>query len=264
MLELARGKAFEDLGWFDKAMAAYDAAGEARVRAAPFDLGRFGKSVDTLIAVFDGKALARAYPGASDDTAPVFVLGMPRSGTTLCEHILGSHPDIACPGELQFWMARGPTLARSGPNSLEGTWFDALVFLLLLLDGIGRTAPRPGPPSIPRSGLAPKNRCPTKLFLRPADTRAMWIAVLPFIHYPYHLRDPNTSVGLKMNILNEIGQSHALCIFSLSLCLSSGPARLFPSSRRISPNTILSCDTLHVSKHHVIFAFPRRLFSGFQ
>lgn len=143
MLELARGKAFEDLGWFDKAMAAYDAAGEARVRAAPFDLGRFGKSVDTLIAVFDGKALARAYPGASDDTAPVFVLGMPRSGTTLCEHILGSHPDIACPGELQFWMARGPTLARSGPNSLEGTFVaDTVASYLQYLGGISGSAKR--------------------------------------------------------------------------------------------------------------------------
>jgi tetratricopeptide (TPR) repeat protein len=143
MLELARGKAFEDLGRYEKAMAAFDAAGEARARLAPFDLERFSKSVDTLIAGFDGQALARNYPGASNDTAPVFVLGMPRSGTTLCEHILGSHPDVACPGELQFWTAQGPTLARSGPNSLEGTFVaDTAAFYLQYLRGISGSAAR--------------------------------------------------------------------------------------------------------------------------
>jgi tetratricopeptide (TPR) repeat protein len=143
MLELARGKAFEDLGRHDKAMAAFDAAGEARARLAPFDLDRFSKSVDTLIAGFDGKALARAYPGASNDSAPVFVLGMPRSGTTLCEHILGSHPDVACPGELQFWTVQGPSLARTGPNSLEGTFVaDTAAFYLRYLRGISASATR--------------------------------------------------------------------------------------------------------------------------
>jgi tetratricopeptide (TPR) repeat protein len=143
MVQLARGKAFEDLGCYDKAMAAFDAAGEARARLAPFDLERFSKSVDTLIAGFDGKALARAYPGASNDAAPVFVLGMPRSGTTLCEHILGSHPDVACPGELQFWTVEGPTLARTGPKSLEGTFVaDTAAFFLQYLRGISGSAER--------------------------------------------------------------------------------------------------------------------------
>jgi Tfp pilus assembly protein PilF len=143
MLQLARGKAFEDLGWYEKAMAAFDDASEARARLAPFDLERFNRSVDTLIAGFDGKALARAYPGASDDTTPVFVLGMPRSGTTLCEHILGSHPDIACPGELQFWTAHGPSLARTGPKSLEGTFVaDTAAFYLQYLRGLSGAAAR--------------------------------------------------------------------------------------------------------------------------
>jgi tetratricopeptide (TPR) repeat protein len=143
MLELARGKAFEDLGYYDKAMAAFDAAGEARARLVPFDLERFTKSVDTLIAGFDGKALERAYPGASNEAAPVFVLGMPRSGTTLCEHILGSHPDVACPGELQFWTAQGPTLSRTGAKSLEGTFVaDTAHFYLQYLRGLSGSAAR--------------------------------------------------------------------------------------------------------------------------
>lgn len=39
--------------------------------------------------------------GSSDDT-PIFILGMPRSGTTLCEQILASHPDVTGRGELRY------------------------------------------------------------------------------------------------------------------------------------------------------------------
>jgi tetratricopeptide (TPR) repeat protein len=143
MLELARGKAFEDLGRYEAAMAAFDAASAARARITPFDLARFTASVDALIAGFDVKALTRAYAGASDDPTPVFVLGMPRSGTTLCEHILGSHPEVACPGELQFWTAHGPTLARTGPGSLEGTFVaDTAALYLRYLRGLSPSAAR--------------------------------------------------------------------------------------------------------------------------
>jgi hypothetical protein len=68
---------------------------------------------------------------------------MPRSGTTLCEHILGSHPDVACPGELQFWTVHGPTLANTGPRSLEGTFVaDTAAFYLQYLRGISGSATR--------------------------------------------------------------------------------------------------------------------------
>ena len=121
MLELARGKAFEDLGWYDKAMASFDAASKARARAVPFDIEPFTRGVDSLIATFDAETLARAHAGASADPTPVLVLGMPRSGTTLCEHVLCSHPDVVGPGEVDFWTTAGPTLAKSGPGVSTGS-----------------------------------------------------------------------------------------------------------------------------------------------
>jgi tetratricopeptide (TPR) repeat protein len=143
MVELARGKAFEDLGLYDKAMASFDAAGEARARLNPFDLQRFTRSVDTLIGGFDSETLARAHAGASADPTPVFVLGMPRSGTTLCEHILASHPEVVGPGELQFWTTQGPTLARTGPKSLEGTFVaDTAALYLRYLRELSSSAAR--------------------------------------------------------------------------------------------------------------------------
>jgi tetratricopeptide (TPR) repeat protein len=121
-LQLARGKALEDLGRYGEAMAAFDDASEARARVAPFDLQQFARSVNSLIQRFDARTLSRNYAGASGDPTPVFILGMPRSGTTLCEHVLCSHPRAASRGELHFWTMRGPTLAATGSRSLEGSF----------------------------------------------------------------------------------------------------------------------------------------------
>lgn len=143
MLELARGKAFEHLGRYDKAMASFDAAGEARARAVPFDLKRLTRSVDALIARFDGETLALAHAASNADPTPVFVLGMPRSGTTLCEHILASHPDVAGAGELQFWTTHGPPLMGTGPRSLDETFVaDTAAFYLRSLRGFSSSAAR--------------------------------------------------------------------------------------------------------------------------
>jgi tetratricopeptide (TPR) repeat protein len=142
-LQLARGKSLEDLGRYGEAMAAFDDASEARARSVPFDLGRFVGFVDSLVERFDARALSRTYPGASDDPTPTFILGMPRSGTTLCEHILCAHPQAAGPGELQFWTTFGPTLEAAGPRSLEGRFVgDAAAYYLRYLRAISGEAAR--------------------------------------------------------------------------------------------------------------------------
>lgn len=51
--------------------------------------------------------------GAAEERA-VFVLGLPRSGTTLIEQIISSHPKVAAGGELPFWSQAAPAMVRSG------------------------------------------------------------------------------------------------------------------------------------------------------
>src|SRR5712671_4249286 len=58
--------------------------------------------------------------GTSDET-PLFVLGMPRSGTTLIEQILSSHPLVAAGGEMMFWLKRGIDWEQRAPNGLSST-----------------------------------------------------------------------------------------------------------------------------------------------
>lgn len=102
-LYLAAGKALDDLGDPQGAMAAFDAADRERRRENSFDLKAFNGLVDGLIARFQPGLFQSPVAGASGDPTPMLILGMPRSGTTLAEQILSCHPDVAAGGELPFW-----------------------------------------------------------------------------------------------------------------------------------------------------------------
>src|SRR5260370_14471493 len=56
---------------------------------------------------------------ASDSPAPVFIVGMPRSGTTLAEQILASHPAVFGAGELPFWNDASVTFESSACSGTE-------------------------------------------------------------------------------------------------------------------------------------------------
>jgi hypothetical protein len=68
--------------------------------AAAAYLAEFERTVDSLINVFDGGALDRLARSGCGSERPLFVVGLPRSGKSLVEQILCSHPDICGGGEL--------------------------------------------------------------------------------------------------------------------------------------------------------------------
>src|SRR5262249_7924867 len=57
--------------------------------------------------------IARASELGNGDVTPVLIIGMPRSGTTLVEQIVSSHPEVGAGAELNFWNERGPVWHRS-------------------------------------------------------------------------------------------------------------------------------------------------------
>ena len=116
------GKAFDDLGDYAEAMRHYDAGNRLKAMSARLDRRALVAEVDSIVAGFTAEALGRraqsmARPPSPGDDLPVFIVGMPRSGTTLVEQILCSHPAVTAGGELSFWKdgsARG-ALRASGP-----------------------------------------------------------------------------------------------------------------------------------------------------
>ncbi len=113
-LHFAAGKALDDLGEYSAAMQQFDAANALRGQLSAFDPRDFERRVDGILARFTRDFFTRharllEAPGEADET-PVLVLGMPRSGTTLIERILSSHPSVAGGGELGFWNDHAPAL----------------------------------------------------------------------------------------------------------------------------------------------------------
>lgn len=90
-------KLHEQQGDYDRA---FEVCAEAnRLKHARFDPAEFERGVDLTIAGWSEDNMKRAPRSAIADESPVFIVGMPRSGTTLVEQILSSHPCVVGVGE---------------------------------------------------------------------------------------------------------------------------------------------------------------------
>ena len=99
-LSFALGKAREDAGNHDTAFVAYENGNRLKHNRLSMDERKADGNLAKIMEVFDQPFFeARTKPALSDRT-PVFIVGLPRSGTTLIEQILASHPEIYGGGEL--------------------------------------------------------------------------------------------------------------------------------------------------------------------
>jgi tetratricopeptide (TPR) repeat protein len=111
-LDFALGQALEDRGEADAAFAHYAAGNALRKTELDYEAGETTRLVDRLIAICDAEFFATRAGQGCDAPDPVFVLGMPRAGSTLVEQILSSHSLIEGTTELPDI----PALARRGAN----------------------------------------------------------------------------------------------------------------------------------------------------
>jgi tetratricopeptide (TPR) repeat protein len=96
------GKYYDGAGRFDDAFPHFARANAlVRKRAGDFEVGAVREYVDRMIDAFPCGRPVKPLRSASGSSRPVFIIGMPRSGTTLTEQILASHPLIFGAGELQ-------------------------------------------------------------------------------------------------------------------------------------------------------------------
>lgn len=97
-LHHAAGKILNDQGAYDDAISHFSKA--KAVSNRDFDLDRHRQFYDALIETLTPDFFAERTDFGSESDRPVFIVGMPRSGTTLTEQICASHPDIYGAGEL--------------------------------------------------------------------------------------------------------------------------------------------------------------------
>ncbi len=100
-LHFALGNAADHASDYERAFEHFRAANDLKKAEASFDEGGVAPYVDALIDAFDADYFAARQNIGSHSELPVFVLGMPRSGTTLAEQIIASHPRAFGAGELE-------------------------------------------------------------------------------------------------------------------------------------------------------------------
>ena len=101
-LHFAYAKALDDRGEHERALAHYITGGRMKREQLDYDEADTHGFFDNIIKTFPAEVFQdRKFEGLSDER-PVFIVGMPRSGSTLAEQILSSHPDIYGAGEVKY------------------------------------------------------------------------------------------------------------------------------------------------------------------
>jgi tetratricopeptide (TPR) repeat protein len=93
------GKLFDGAAEYDRAFDHYRHANE--LKAARFSPKAHARYIENLISAYNADFMTEAPRASNASSRPIFIVGMPRSGTSLVEQILASHPQVAGGGELQ-------------------------------------------------------------------------------------------------------------------------------------------------------------------
>ncbi len=93
-LHFALGKACEQRARYPQAFAHYVKGNALRRLDVPFSIENFERRTARIRAFFDGKFFAARAGAGNQSSAPIFIVGLPRSGSTLLEQILASHSRV--------------------------------------------------------------------------------------------------------------------------------------------------------------------------
>ena len=113
-LLFALAKAIEDEGDFEQAFGAYSEANAARRARHPHDRNEKSEETRRARAVFTARFFEDLKGAGVQARDPIFIVGMPRSGSTLVEQILASHSQVEGTMELIELMAMAKRLGRDG------------------------------------------------------------------------------------------------------------------------------------------------------
>jgi tetratricopeptide (TPR) repeat protein len=161
----ALAKSYEDLGELEKAFAWLGLAKRRRRERHPFLIAREAATASAALSV-----QPQAGEGC-ETTEPIFVTGLPRSGTTLVDRILSSHPDVTSAGEMNNFLHLLKMMSGSTtPASLDDDMLSrasSVDFVKLGRAYVDSTRPV--------TGAAPRfvDKAPSNYFLAPLILRAL-------------------------------------------------------------------------------------------
>jgi len=126
-LRYALGKYFDDVGDYARAFENYRRANTLAKQSRPaHDRTQVAVGIERLMKTYDADWIRRPRTGANPSERPVFIVGMPRSGTTLAEQILAAHGAVFGAGELPFWNTVLAPYTAAGGSELEPNRLQAL------------------------------------------------------------------------------------------------------------------------------------------
>ena len=130
------GKMLEDVGRHDESFAAYAAGNRAKRAVTPWDEAVQRERQRRVVETFTRERLARPVAPAAGGPTPVFIVGMPRSGTSLLEQVLATLPGVHGAGEITWLAETLQSAAEAGdaaglelPQTLAGWPDERLVAL---------------------------------------------------------------------------------------------------------------------------------------
>ena len=101
-LAFALGKAYEDLNDYKKSFMYYDKGNKLRRKNVNFSINDTKSEFRDIKECFNKKFFDKNKEELNNDKTPIFIVGMPRSGTTLIEQIISNHPKVYAGDELNF------------------------------------------------------------------------------------------------------------------------------------------------------------------
>lgn len=101
---------------FDQAFSMYREANALRAAAGGMNIEAKQRGARAVIADVDAGVMQRLGGNGCESQRPVFIVGMPRSGTSLTEQVLAAHPDIHAAGERLFWGNIMGSLVKAAPR----------------------------------------------------------------------------------------------------------------------------------------------------
>tara|TARA_B100000029_G_scaffold515204_1_gene621092 strand:+ start:121 stop:1683 length:1563 start_codon:yes stop_codon:yes gene_type:complete len=101
-LFFALGKAYSDTAEYEKSFKFYQKANHLHRSRINFSIEDENEKFDRIKSIYNKNLFKKYKDSGYKKASPIFILGMPRSGTTLVEQILSSHPDVFGADEQEF------------------------------------------------------------------------------------------------------------------------------------------------------------------